>query len=138
MIRIIDSSVFIKWFIAEQGHEAAFAWLDDETTFMAPGLLVCEIANIAWKKLRRGDIDADDGYRIVFRCAGGRIGLIPDETLALTAWQISRDLDHPVYDCFFLAAAEVANAPLLTADKRLCAAVANTEYAPYVRDVVAS
>jgi predicted nucleic acid-binding protein len=32
------------------------------------------------------------------------------------------ELDHPVYDCFYLALAERERAPLISADKRLLAA----------------
>jgi len=136
MIRIIDSSVFIKWFVHETGHEEALEWIDDETTFMAPNLLICEVANIAWKKIRRGAIDPQDGYDIVFRCAGGPIEFIPDKMLALAAWRISRALDHPAYDCVFLAAAESVNARLLTADTRLAATLARTPYEPYVQNLI--
>jgi predicted nucleic acid-binding protein len=52
--------------------------------------------------------------------------LIPDEALAAAAMQIARRLDHPVYDCFYLALAEQRDARMITADRRLIARLHGT------------
>ena len=46
----------------------------------------------------------------------------------LRAVAIARELDHPVYDCFYLAVSEALDAPLVTADGRLLARVAGTPF----------
>ncbi len=48
--------------------------------------------------------------------------LTPLRELADEAAEISLGLNHPVYDCFYLALARRESAPLVTADKRLAAA----------------
>lgn len=48
--------------------------------------------------------------------------LIPLHLLADEAAGTAIALNHPVYDCFYLALARRENAPLITADKRLAAA----------------
>ena len=45
-----------------------------------------------------------------------------DEELRGRALAIAVDLNHPIYDCFYLALAEREHAPLISADKRLLAA----------------
>jgi predicted nucleic acid-binding protein len=45
--------------------------------------------------------------------------LVPTELLLPQAMQLSRSLDHSVYDCCYLALAMRENAPLITADRRL-------------------
>jgi predicted nucleic acid-binding protein len=39
------------------------------------------------------------------------------------------DLDHAVYDCFYLALSESQDAPLATADRRLILKVESTPFA---------
>jgi predicted nucleic acid-binding protein len=58
--------------------------------------------------------------------------LIDIETLAPRALEIALALGHPVYHCFYLALAEEAEAPLVTADRRLVRRVAGTEWAARV------
>ena len=47
---------------------------------------------------------------------------------ASRATAIARELDHPVYDCFYLAVSEALDVPLVTADGRLLARVAGTTF----------
>jgi predicted nucleic acid-binding protein len=56
--------------------------------------------------------------------------LIPLAPLALRAVAISRDLDDPAYDCFYLALAEDQHATLVTADGRLLNRLRGTPWAP--------
>ncbi len=37
---------------------------------------------------------------------------------AIKDWKLSFDLDHPIYDCIYLALARQRRLPLITADKR--------------------
>jgi predicted nucleic acid-binding protein len=46
------------------------------------------------------------------------ISLRPLRPLAARAAALARKLDHPVYDCLYLALAEAEGAPLVTADRR--------------------
>jgi predicted nucleic acid-binding protein len=48
---------------------------------------------------------------------------------------ISRALDHPVYDCFYLALAEDRHATLVTADGRLLNRLQDTQWAPLAVDL---
>ena len=50
--------------------------------------------------------------------------------LAPRAAAIALELDHPVYDCFYLALSEAQNAALVSADRRLIAKVEGTASAP--------
>lgn len=133
MIFVIDSSVYIKWFVFEAGHEEALSLFEREPEFLAPTFIVCEVANVAWKKVRRGEIDEEDGDLMIARCIDGSLSLLPEDKLALSAWRIARELDHPVYDCFYLACAEAVGSSVITADDRLLARVRGTPYGRLVR-----
>ena len=55
-------------------------------------------------------------------------GLIPLAALAQRAVVISRLLNHPVYDCFYLALAEERSAKLMTADQSLLDRLVGTRW----------
>ncbi len=54
--------------------------------------------------------------------------IFDDADLARTALAIAIELDHPVYDCIYLALARRRGAPLVTLDRRLTARLAGTRY----------
>jgi predicted nucleic acid-binding protein len=55
MALIVDASVAIKWFIDEPGSEVARRLWRDEPDLLAPDLLVPEVCNAAWRKVRLGE-----------------------------------------------------------------------------------
>ncbi|MBJ7377655.1 MULTISPECIES: type II toxin-antitoxin system VapC family toxin [Sphingobium] len=57
------------------------------------------------------------------------IDLIPTAGLADRAMEISLALDHPAYDCFFLASAEMLETMLMSADRKLVRRCADTPFA---------
>ena len=88
----------MKWYFEENGSAEAEALLEDHAAGrrdpMAPDLVIAEFTNGIWKKIRRAERALD---------------------LALA-------LDHPVYDCLYLAAAIAHEASLVTADRTLARA----------------
>jgi predicted nucleic acid-binding protein len=114
---VVDASVVAKWVIPEPDGDLARALRTDTRTFAAPSLVVEEVGNIVWKHVRRGEIPKDKALAVA-RTALGLIHLItPGQELHESAI----DLDHPIYDCFYLALAVRERASLATADARLAA-----------------
>jgi len=130
---VVDASVAIKWMIDEPDSELADQLFDGGHDFLAPELIVAEIISAAWKKRRMGSIGAAQYDDIVLRVADGPITYRPMRPLAASAAALARELDHPVYDCFYLALAEAENVPLVTADRRLVAALGTTPLAGRVQ-----
>ena len=114
---LIDASVAIKWVIDEEGTREALALRS--YLLAAPDLLSAECANILWKKVRRGEISDEEAGFAAKLLARADIDLIPMRPLLESATRIAVALDHPAYDCVYLAAAEVAGLPFVTADDRL-------------------
>lgn len=120
---VIDASIAVKWVIEEEGSAAATA-LRRRFRFAAPDLLVAECANILWKKTRRGELttaEADIAARLLQRAD---IELMPMGALLEKATDLAIRLDHPTYDCIYLALARQRGWRFVTADQRLLRAVA--------------
>jgi len=130
---VVDASVAIKWMIDEEDSELADRLLDEGHDFLAPELIVAEMISAAWKQCRRGSIGNAQYDHIVIRVVDGPITYRPLRPLATRAAALARDLDHPIYDCFYLALAEAENLPMITADRRLVATLDGTPLAGRVQ-----
>src|ERR1700752_5035285 len=113
---VIDSSVAIKWFVAENLHDEAKHLLDSGNDLYAPDLLVIELANVAWKKARRKEIGDRQAREIAIACLDGVPALHPSTDFIDRATEIALDLNHPVYDCLYIACAESIWSVFGTAD----------------------
>jgi predicted nucleic acid-binding protein len=135
MALIVDASVAIKWFIDEPGSEVARRLWDDEPDLLAPDLIVPEVCNAAWRKVRLGQSDAAQAKEIAARLRHGVLELRPTAPLATRAMELALDLDHPVYDCFYLALAQAERASLVTADRRLENRLQGTSWRASIRSL---
>ena len=125
MSLVLDASVALKWFVQEDGAASALA-LAGREDLIAPDLLVAEVANGLWKMEQVGRLPAKAVDLALARLPRYFQQLAPVEPLAARALGIARRLGHPVYDCFYLALAEQANASFVTADSRLLERLAGT------------
>lgn len=119
MTWVVDASIAIKWVIPEILSEAADRLRDGDDDFVAPDLLLVEVANALWRKTTAKEIsprEADAAFDLVGQSG---IDLRPTGPLLPRAMDVARRLDHPVYDCVYLALAERERAALVTADQRL-------------------
>ncbi len=133
MSRVVDASVAIKWFVREPLWREADMLARQWETLSAPEFIVAEVTNVAWKKVTRGEIDPSQAHEIATAIRRSVPRFYASIALNEDALTIALALKHPVYDCLYLACAELADAVLVTADKRLCAAVAGGPYAGLVR-----
>ena len=114
---VIDASVAVKWVIEEEGTKQALALR--RQTLAAPDLLTAECANILWKKARRSELSEREAVFAAGLLARADIELMPMRPYLETAVRISLALDHPAYDCIYLALAEVEGLRFVTADTSL-------------------
>jgi len=139
MSYVVDASVAAKWFFREPGQEMAEQLLAIDRPLYAPDLIVAEVTNVLWKRWRTASLSPDYATGIVRTLPTLFEQLLPGGFLADAAWQWSHTLDHPAYDCFYLAVAQHLETCMVTVDARLLAAVKGTEAGPLVchlRDVV--
>ena len=115
----VDASIVIKWFVAESLSGESRLLLARHINLQAPDLLLSEFANTIWKKVRRREIADPTPFLAELPNLSELIALHPARALIERASQIAFQLDHPVYDCLYLACAEVSDTTLISADKRL-------------------
>jgi predicted nucleic acid-binding protein len=122
---VVDTSVALKWFIIEDDHEKAKNLIGG--ALVAPDLLLAEISNAIWKKWRAGEMAKEQAV-VAQSLVTSFVELVPSMPLADSALELAIELNHPVYDCFFLALSQSANLKLITADKRLIGRCMGTRF----------
>ncbi len=131
---IIDASVVSKWFVPEDDSDRAIALVSEEQ-LRAPALLMTEIGNTIWKKLRRGELL--DRLDIAARLADLRqiVDIVEGRRgeLAVRALELAIALDHAIYDGVYLALAEADGDVLLTADDAFRRKVERTDLADHIK-----
>ena len=115
---VIDASVAVKWFVAEEGHASAVALLGQNEALIAPDLIFAETANVLWKKLRKGEATPDQAFRACHVLSDFFSRIIANAHLIVEAFELAKRIDHSVYDCVYLACAQQQGAKLVTADKK--------------------
>ena len=116
---VVDASVVVKWLVAEELSDQAASLLDRELTLVAPELVFAEASNALWAMCRLGNIDAAEFSDATDALRAAPVAVPhPMRRLAVAASRLAIDLDHPVYDCFYLALAILEQYPVVTADGR--------------------
>jgi predicted nucleic acid-binding protein len=115
---VIDASIAVKWVVEEHGTAEALV-LRQKAKLIAPELLIAECANILWKKVQRGELLKDEALLAARLLQGAEIELLPTRFLFEAATRISIEIDHPAYDCLYLALALEKKCQFVTADERL-------------------
>lgn len=114
---VIDASVAIKWLVAEEGTGEALTVLE-KATLSAPDLLIAECANIFWKKVRREELSEEEALMGARVLEQADIEILPTRHLLGSATSLAVELDHPAYDCIYLALAIKRGWQFTTADER--------------------
>lgn len=122
---VVDASVVVKWFVPEIHSDAARRLLAVPHEYVAPDLLFAEAANTIWKKIRRKELTAEDGQRLVADIARIAVEAVSCRALAEDAHALASATGRTVYDAMYLALAVRFDTRLLTADDRLEAALRN-------------
>ena len=117
---VIDASVALKWVIAEDGTAEALA-LRHRHRLFAPDLLMAECANVLWRKSRLGELTRDEAAFAARLLQRADIELTAMRPLLEPATRLAVALDHPAYDCLYLALAESLSCDLVTADEGFAA-----------------
>lgn len=134
MTLVVDANVVIKWFIDENLRTQARHIFKYQLELTAPDLLLAEVANIAWKKVRQQEIDNDQARSIVAALSNYIPFLVPVSDLIDAATKLALELNHPVYDCLYLACAQRFGSGV-TADRKFFNRIEKSTYAGLMKFV---
>jgi predicted nucleic acid-binding protein len=115
---VVDASVAALWVLEQEGSARASA-LRNEGGLLAPSLIAAEVGSAIWKAVRRGAVKRADALVAIEAALLPFEALIPIENLRVRALELAIQLEHPIYDCFYLALAERERCAFVTADARL-------------------
>lgn len=125
----------MRWLTGEPGSAAAARLLGSGSALHAPDLLFPEFSNALWKKVTRKEITADEAEDLAAALETAEVSVHATRPLMPAALLLACTLQHPAYDCFYLALAQALDAPLVTADRRLLN-VLSSGNRPLLQDLV--
>lgn len=116
---VVDASVVAKLALPEAGSVDADGLAAERRPLIAPELVYAECANVFWKHARREGLGSQEVDGLLEDLMSLNLLSVPLRTLSPLALHLALELQHSVYDCYYLAAAIVNDCELATADKHL-------------------
>jgi predicted nucleic acid-binding protein len=127
---VLDASVAAKWYLASasepllaQADAVLRSYLAGEAELIVPELFFVEFVNVFWKAERQGRCDSHTSRQAVRSILAHGLESAPIVPLLPDAAEVARRYGCSVYDGLYLALAIERSATLITADRRLVAAV---------------
>lgn len=133
MTLVIDANVCLKWFIEEPRSSAARKILNKGASFIAPDIVIPDICNVVWKKVKNQEVTSVQGQAIVTNVSMIFDHIVPSSELAQRAFGLALQCHHPVYDCLYLALAERESITLVTDDAKLVSVAKKAKLARFVQ-----
>lgn len=125
---VVDTSVAIKWIVDEEGSDEAE--LLQGADMVAPALFRVEAGNVLRTLAAKQILDNDRAIDLFLFLQTAPVTIIDaDELLERRALDLALALEHPIYDCVYLALAERMDRRLITADRRFIKILSGTEHA---------
>ena len=124
---VIDSSVAIKWFIAEPYSSVAHCVLEGyqlgALTFLAPDLIYAEVGNVVWKKHIHQGLTSIDAQLVLDTFRSMPLVVTSTAELLGEAYRLAVTHQRAVYDTMYLALSLREQCRFVTADEKLVNAI---------------
>lgn len=113
---VVDASIAFSWTVETPHSPKCVHILRSTEALVAPDLIVPELTNAFTLQIRNGTADPQrikDGLEFLPRWF---MDLVPSHSLRIKALDLALALNHPAYDCFYLALAIDRGARFVTLD----------------------
>jgi predicted nucleic acid-binding protein len=121
--------------VEEDGTVEALALLK-RAKLSAPDFLLAECANALWKKVRKNEFTRGEALVAARLLESSEVELVSTRALVQAATRIAIELNHPAYDCLYLALALAHHTDFATADDRFVRIVRQARSASFRRFVI--
>jgi predicted nucleic acid-binding protein len=125
---VCDASVLFKLIVVEPDSHLAESFVIS-TRILAPDYAFLEVGNALWSRIHSGQSDFLEAKPLLGRLRNFGFETRPTDRFVDRALEIASLIDHPIYDCLYLAMAEAYEVPVVTADKRFVSAVRRSDLA---------
>ena len=119
---VLDTSVAVKFYVPEEGHEQARELLtvveNGGARLLAPSTIGAELWNALWQKYRRGELKKEVVRETWEKFNDAPVSLFDSDSLMPAAVEIAYETEVIVYDALFLALAGGFRTVVVTADER--------------------
>jgi predicted nucleic acid-binding protein len=116
---VLDASAAVRLILADPAAADLVERVGGAALVLAPELMLTELANTLWKLQRAGRLNELDPQELLAEARELVDRLEPDRHLQAEALALACHLNHPVYDCLYLALARREAASLISSDRRL-------------------
>ena len=126
---VIDASVAVDYLLKTPRGLAVSGVIED-AWLAAPEMVDAEVLSVMRREVLGGRLDQARARAVIENMSAWPVERIPHRVLAPLAWGHYRNVS--AYDALYVAAAELYQLPLVTADGRLARALESSGAAQYV------
>jgi predicted nucleic acid-binding protein len=126
---VVDASVAVKWLVYEEASDIAVSFGRSNNYFVAPRIIMTEVANALAREAIQGAISAEDAKQQFPKLPYFFDEIVAIDDLVADALSNACQFRHPIYGLIYLEAARRRGIQLMTADQRLLSKLANTDHA---------
>ncbi|MBD2551390.1 type II toxin-antitoxin system VapC family toxin [Microcystis elabens FACHB-917] len=116
---VLDASAAVRLTLGDAAASGPVESIRTATLVLAPELMLTEVANTLWKLQRADQLAGLNPQQLLLDARELVDRVEPDRHLQAEALALACHMNHPVYDCLYLALARREAATLVSADRRL-------------------
>jgi len=117
---VVDTMVFAYALLGvEEFRQDATATLEQADTITVPDSFRVEMANVLWQWIKHRQVSIETALQIMDDTESLISRTLSAEDLWERALVLSVNSNHPAYDTYFIAAAEIENTQVVSFDKKL-------------------
>jgi predicted nucleic acid-binding protein len=117
---VVDTMVFAYALLGvEEFRQDAIATLEQAETISVPDSFRVEMANVLWQWIKHRKVSIETALQVMDDTESLISRTLSGDNLWERAVALSVSSNHPAYDTYFIAAAEMENTQVVSFDKKL-------------------